>query len=90
MLGIRDPEEGGLDATAEIVVEGVDFDDVDGSEFGLLDQDVPDDGTADEAIWYRCSSLGLRKLWNASLLISDWNGVIPLSLSILDGTSTTA
>lgn len=50
MLGIREAQESILDDTADIVVEGVDDDDVDGSEFGLLDRHVPGDGTADEAI----------------------------------------
>lgn len=49
MLGIREAEESGLDEAADVFVEGVDDDDVNGSQFGLSDQDVADDGTSDKA-----------------------------------------
>lgn len=47
MLGLRGPEEGDSDEMENVVVEGVDNDDADGSDLGLVDQEAVDDSTAD-------------------------------------------
>lgn len=49
MLGIREVEEGEQDETVNVVVEGVDDDDVVESEFGLMARNIVDEDTTDEA-----------------------------------------